>query len=94
MKTQWSDRKRKIVHFIAVNFGMLGGFILAAFLVPRETKLTTFGWICAVFFVLGNTLLGLKLSKPLERNPEFNPKRVWLIVGLSLIAIVLQFVWR
>jgi hypothetical protein len=68
MKTQWSDRKRKIVAFIAVNLGMLGGFILAMFLVPRETRLSTFAWICGAFFVLGNAGLGLKLSKPITRN--------------------------
>jgi len=86
MKAQWSDRKRKIVAFIAVNLGMLGGFIVAAFLVPGETKLRTFGWICTTVFVLGNVLLGLKLKKPRERNPEFNVGRLWLFIGLSLVA--------
>ena len=94
MKTQWSDRKRKIVAFIAVNFGMLGGFILAAFLVPRETKLSTFGWICAAFFVLVNAALGMKLRKPIAPNAEFNSKRVWLIIGLSAVVLILQFLWR
>jgi hypothetical protein len=94
MATQWSDRKRKIVSFIAVNMGMLGGFVLAAFLVPRETKLRTFAWICAAFFVLGNTLLGIKLREPIAQGTQFNNKRVWMIIGLSVIALVLQFLWR
>jgi len=94
METKWSDRKRKIVAFIAVNFGMLGGFILAMFLVPRETRFSTFVWICGAFFVLGNTGLGLKLHKPIARNTEFNWKRVWMIIGLSSIALILQFLWR
>jgi hypothetical protein len=95
MKTQWSYRKRKIVAFIAVNFGMLAGFILAMFLVPRETRLSTFAWICGAFFVLGNAGLGLKLSKPIVGNTEFNWKRVWMIIGLSSIVLILQFfLWR
>jgi hypothetical protein len=94
MKTQWSDRKRKIVAFIAVNFGMFGGFILAAFLVPRETKLSIFGWICAAFFVLINVALGLKLRKPISQNAEFNNKRAWWIIGLSVVVLILQFLWR
>jgi hypothetical protein len=94
MKTQWSDRKRKIVAFIAVNFGMFGGFILAMFLVPRETRLSTFAWICGAFFVLGNAGLGLKLSKPVAQNTEFSWKKVWVIIGLSSVALILQFFWR
>jgi hypothetical protein len=94
METQWSDRKRKIVAFIAVNFGLFGGFILAMFLVPRETRLSTFAWICGAFFVLTNAGLGLKLRKPIARNTEFNWKRVWMIIGLSSIALILQFLWR
>jgi hypothetical protein len=95
MKTPWSDRKRKIVAFIAVNFGMLGGFILAMFLVPRETRLSTFAWICGTFLVLGNAGLGLKLNKPIARNTEFKWKRVWMIIGLSSVALILQFLlWR
>jgi hypothetical protein len=94
MKTQWSDRKRKIVAFIAVNFGMLGGFILAMFLVPRETRLSTFAWICGAFFVFGNAGLVLKLSKPIVRNTEFNWKKVSMIIGLSSVALILQFLLR
>jgi hypothetical protein len=67
METQWSDRKRKIVAFIAVNFGMFGGFILAMFLVPRETRLSTFAWICGAFFVLANAGLDLNCA---NRLPE------------------------
>jgi hypothetical protein len=94
MKNQWSDRKRKIVAFITVNFGMLGGFVLAAFLVPRETKLRTFLWICTAFFVLGNIGLGMKLRKPITGNAGFNGKRAWVIIGLSVIAVVLKLLWR
>jgi uncharacterized membrane protein YqjE len=94
MNSQWSDRKRKIVAFIAVNFGMLGGFILAALLVPRETRLTTFVGICAACFVLGNVALGMKLRKAIAPNTEFNSKRAWLIIGLSIVVLILQFLWR
>lgn len=94
MRTSWSDRKRRIVFFIAVNLGMFGGFILAAFWVPRETRLSTFGWTCTALFVLTNTLLGMKLRKPLAPDRKFNNKRAWLIAGLSVLLIIMEFLWR
>jgi hypothetical protein len=81
-------KKFKIV---VIEIGMLLGIVAAAFMVPRNTPLLTFGVISGAVLVLGNVLLVVKMRQ--VRNAAVQGLSAERNRRLNLIIILFTVYW-
>jgi predicted transporter len=90
-----TKRTRARTVFIVTVFetGALAGILVALFIVPRSTAMSTFAIISGSVFVLGNILLarGLRQQQPemvtsVQRKQQM--LRLYVVTGLCLLSML------
>ena len=76
---------------VFIEIGMLFGVIAAAFMVPRNTPLLTFGVISCAIFALGNVLIIKEIRRSgSDGKQTLTPKRER---RLNLIIVLFAIYW-
>ena len=88
---------RRAVFVAIFEAGVIGGCVLAFFLVPPTTPIRTFLIICASCFALANVLLFIRLRKPASSvtpEPKADNSKAYIAGSLGLLLIIWQLYER
>lgn len=82
---------------LLVNLGMLGGCVVAAFILPPTTRLSVFGFSCLFVVVVFNVYLYFKGYRRVEATPSGDsattksPRNWWRIFLIAAVWVYLIF---
>ena len=79
---------------VLFEVSMVLGCCVAAFTVPRSTPIRTFVIICVAALIFGNIMLFAALRKPRDPARKVNYTRLYIAASVSLLYLILSFVWK